>query len=102
MKIYAKEKYILMVNQQERDFEVFVSFKVGATSMSVLRSVWQTYWLHKNLIPTNDILDQMKKSLVEMEARFVDFIQQLDGAGWDTHQLNLKVPKEISIDETIS
>lgn len=79
-----------------------ILLQVGATSMSVLRSVWQTYWLHENFISTNNILDQIKESLVKMEARFVDFIQQLDGAGWDTHQINLKVPKEITIDESIS
>ncbi|XP_058000133.1 protein root UVB sensitive 5 isoform X2 [Hevea brasiliensis] len=28
LKLYTKEKYLLMVNQQKRDFEVFVSFKV--------------------------------------------------------------------------
>jgi hypothetical protein len=35
-----------------------------------------------------------------MEDRFEDFIQHLNRAGWDTHQINLKVPKEITIDES--
>lgn len=28
VKLYAKEQYVLMVNQQPGDFEVFISFKV--------------------------------------------------------------------------
>lgn len=112
-----------MVNQSAGDFEVFVSFKVctqnivwedmnaktlvkfqislqvGATSLSVLRSVWQVYWLHENRESFNNLFDWLSHSLLVMEDRFDDFIQQLKGAGWDTHQLNLKVPKEISIDE---
>ncbi|KAL5740408.1 hypothetical protein ACOSQ2_029588 [Xanthoceras sorbifolium] len=99
LRIYAKEKYILMVNQQEGDFEFLVSFKVEAASVSVLRSVWQTYWLHEKSESIDDLFDNLSRSLLEMEDRFEDFLKQLDGAGWDTHQLNLKVPKEISIDE---
>lgn len=99
IRIYAKEKYILMVNQSAGDFEVFVSFKVGATSLSVLRSVWQVYWLHENRESFDNLSDWLSHSLLVMEDRFDDFIQQLKGAGWNTHQLNLKVPKEISIDE---
>ncbi|KAB5552167.1 hypothetical protein DKX38_009478 [Salix brachista] len=104
LKLYAKEKHVLVVNQQKTDFEVFVSFKVGATSMSVLRSVWQTYWLHKNWKshdnPSSDSdYDQLAQSLLEMEVKFEDFMQQLDAAGWDTSQINLKVPRKISIEE---
>ncbi|KAJ6331537.1 hypothetical protein OIU76_010003 [Salix suchowensis] len=104
LKLYAKEKHFLVVNQQKTDFEVFVSFKVGATSMSVLRSVWQTYWLHKNWKsddnPSSDSdYDQLAQSLLEMEVKFEDFMQQLDAAGWDTSQINLKVPRKISIEE---
>ncbi|KAL9426019.1 hypothetical protein AB3S75_032899 [Citrus x aurantiifolia] len=99
IRIYAKERYILMVNQGAGDFEVFVSFKVGATSLSVLRSVWQVYWLHENQESFDNLFDWLSHSLLVMEDRFDDFIQQLKGAGWNIHQLNLKVPKEISIDE---
>ncbi|KHN45260.1 Homeobox protein knotted-1-like 3 [Glycine soja] len=45
LKLYASEKYILMVNQQLEDLRFYVSFKVGATSVSVLQSMWQTFWL---------------------------------------------------------
>ncbi|KAK2656823.1 hypothetical protein Ddye_009875 [Dipteronia dyeriana] len=99
LRIYAEEKYILTMNQQARNFEIFISFKVEATSVSVLRSVWQTYWLHEKSESVNDLFDNLSQSLLEMEDRFEDFLEQLDAAGWDTLQLNLKVPKEISIDE---
>ncbi|CAB4284734.1 unnamed protein product [Prunus armeniaca] len=99
LELYTKEKYILVVNQQISDFEVFVSFKVGATSISVLRSVWQAYWLYENWNRLGNAFDQLTKSLLEMEDRFEDFIQQLNGSGWDTSQINLKVPREISLDE---
>lgn len=126
LKIYEKEKYILVVNQQEpTEFEVFVSFKVctskllvrfywilvnfnvehilllqeGATSLTVLRSVWQTYWLYQNWAGLKIVVDQLEQSLTELENRFDNFLQQLKEAGWDTNQINLKVPKEISIEE---
>lgn len=67
--------------------------------MSVLRSVWQTYWLHENWESSVDVFDQLAQSLLEMEVKFEDFIRQLDVAGWRTHQINIKVPREISIDE---
>ncbi|XP_065852775.1 protein root UVB sensitive 5 isoform X2 [Euphorbia lathyris] len=100
VKLYAKEKYFLVVNQEKADFEVLVSFKVGATSMSVLRSVWQTYWLNENWKRSGEIDElAVAQSLGEMEVQFEDFRQQLDSAGWHTHQINLKVPQGISIDE---
>ncbi|XP_058098469.1 uncharacterized protein LOC131243267 isoform X3 [Magnolia sinica] len=45
LELYAKEHHILGMNkpQQLRELEIFVSFKVGATSMTVLRSLWQAY-----------------------------------------------------------
>ena len=36
---------------------------------------------------------------MELEEKFEDFIQKLKDAEWDTQQLNLKVPKEIFIDD---
>ncbi|GFY82361.1 root UVB sensitive protein [Actinidia rufa] len=101
LKLYAKEKYILVVNKQQKvDFDVFVSFKVGATSLSVLRSVWQTYWLHQNWDGNSDFCDQLEQSLGELEGRFQNFMEQLEEAGWNTHQLSLKVPKEQFFEET--
>ena len=72
---------------------------MGATTVDVLRSVWQTYWLHEKLNVSENIFDQLAESLSEMDDRFEEFIQLLDKAGWDTHQINLRVPKEIYIDE---
>ncbi|KAI4353316.1 hypothetical protein L6164_002275 [Bauhinia variegata] len=99
LKLYAKEKYILTVNQQLEDLSFLVSFKVGATSVSVLRSLWQTFWLCENWDSKANVCDQLANSLLELENRFEDFTHKLNDAGWDTQQLNLKVPKEISIDD---
>ena len=65
-----------------------------------MRSVWQTFWLSENWDSKNNVCDQLANSLVELENRFEDFMQKLKEAGWNTQQLNLKVPKEISIDDT--
>ncbi|CAN0879750.1 Protein root UVB sensitive 5 [Linum grandiflorum] len=100
MKVYEEEKYLLMVNKETRDFEVFISFKVGATSISVLRSVWQAYWLNLNWQHSLDVFHQLEKSQKEMQTQFEDFIQQLAQAGWDTNQINLKVPVGLLIDES--
>lgn len=95
LKLYGNEKYILVVIQQKQaDFEVLVSFKVGATSLSVLRSVWQACWLHENWRWSDNVFNQLVKSKSQLEDRFEDFIQQLKGAGWDTTHINLKIPKE--------
>ncbi|XP_027350558.1 protein root UVB sensitive 5 isoform X1 [Abrus precatorius] len=99
LKLYANEKYILMVNQQPEDLKFYVSFKVGATSASVLRSVWQTFWLNENWDSNGDVCDQLANSIMELKDRFEDFVQKLKGGGWDTEHLNLKVPREISIDD---
>ncbi|KAM7463971.1 hypothetical protein LguiA_032092 [Lonicera macranthoides] len=100
LKLYAKEKYILVVNQQQpKDFEVFVSFKFGATSLSVLRSMWQTYWLYENWARVENVVSLLEQSLIELELGFENFLQQLKEAEWDINQINLKVSKETSIEE---
>ncbi|CBI30394.3 unnamed protein product, partial [Vitis vinifera] len=99
LKLYSQEKYILVVKQQGTDFEVFVSFKVGATSLSVLRSIWQSYWLQENWCGSDNILVQLEQSLLELEESFGDFTQQLKSSGWDLQKINLKVPKKQSIEE---
>ncbi|XP_054784422.1 protein root UVB sensitive 5 isoform X3 [Prosopis cineraria] len=99
VKLYANEKYILTVNQQPEDLRFYVSFKVGATSVSVLRSLWQAIWLSENWDSKGNVCHQLTNSLMELKDRFEDFIQKLNGAGWDTQQLNLKVPRRISIDD---
>ncbi|XP_024968545.1 protein root UVB sensitive 5 isoform X2 [Cynara cardunculus var. scolymus] len=100
LELYAKEKYILVVNQQPfKDFETLVSFKDGATSLSVLRSVWQTYWLYKNRSKQDDGFDQLKESLKKIDDRFEDFLQQMRDVGWDIDEINLKIRNDISIEE---
>ncbi|XP_038881754.1 protein root UVB sensitive 5 isoform X2 [Benincasa hispida] len=98
LKLYANEKFILMLDAQDKDLKVVVSFKVGASSMAVLRSIWQTYWLDKHWDSSESVVDQLARSLSEMEDKFDDFVQLLEGAGWDTHQLSLKVPNNVQID----
>lgn len=71
---------------------------MGASSMTVLRSIWQTYWLNKHLDTTENVIHQLAQSLSEMEDKFNEFVQLLEGAGWDTHQLSLKVPNNILLD----
>ncbi|KAH1086946.1 hypothetical protein GYH30_018456 [Glycine max] len=69
IKLYASEKYILMVNQQTEDLRFYVSFKVGATNVSVLRSVWQSFWLSENwdsddnVVPKEIFIDDNTNSL---------------------------------------
>ncbi|PIN25025.1 hypothetical protein CDL12_02212 [Handroanthus impetiginosus] len=99
LKLYAEEKYFLVVNQLQTKFEVIVAFKEGATSLSVLRSVWQSHWLHQNWSRLDDTFSQLERSLIELKNGFDDFWVQLEDAGWDTNQINLKVPKEILIQE---
>lgn len=121
LKLYKEEKYLLVVSRIRTEFEVFVSFKVwkmgiatncifiksiklefsqeGATSLSVLRSVWQSYWLHQNSNESDDVFSQLEQSLIELKDKFDDFLLQLEKSGWETNQLYLKVPKEISIQE---
>jgi hypothetical protein len=80
-------------------FSFIITLQVGATSVSVLRSIWQTFWLSENMEIKGNVYDQLANSLMELENRFDDFIQKLKAAEWDIQQLNLKVPKEISIDD---
>ncbi|KAK1355726.1 Root UVB sensitive family [Heracleum sosnowskyi] len=99
--LYEKEKYILVVNQKEaKEFEALVSFKEGATSLTVLRSVWQTYWLYQNLVHADNFISKLEESLNKLDSRFENFLQQLKEAGWDINLISLKVPKEILIEET--
>lgn len=72
--------------------------QVGATSISVLRSIWQSYWLHENGWGSDDIHVQLEQSLVELGNSFGDFTQQLSSAGWDLQNINLKVPKQHSFE----
>lgn len=88
-----------MLNSFTAPSHLIITLQVGASSVSVLRSVWQAFWLSENWDSKGNVCDQLANSLMELEDRFEDFIQKLKSAGWDTQQLKLKVPKEISIDD---
>lgn len=95
LKLYTKEKYVLTVNQwQSRNFEVLISFKAGATSLSVLQSVWQAYWLYEHWDSSIEVVKSLEDSLMNLERRFDNFMELLEEAGWNTQKLNLNVPKE--------
>ncbi|XP_042491546.1 protein root UVB sensitive 5 isoform X2 [Macadamia integrifolia] len=102
LKLYAQEEYVLFVNQDRVEIEFFVSFKVRATSLSVLRSLWQSYWLNEHWRGSDNVFDQLKQSLIELDQRFDNFLEQLEGAGWDVNQINLKVPRKLVIEEVVS
>ena len=49
-----------------------------------LSRVWQAYWLHENWkiydrFSSESVFDYLAQCLLEMEAKFEDFIKQLDG-----------------------
>lgn len=99
IKLYAEEKYFLVVNLAQKDFEIFVSFKEGATSLSVLRSLWQSYYLHQNWSSSADAFNQLELSLIELKNGFDDFLLLVEEADWDINQITLRVPKDILITE---
>lgn len=95
LKLYKNEKYILCVEQLgSEDPTYLVTFKEAATSMSVLRSLWQAHWLHQNQLKQVDVFAWLEESLAALEDGFANFIKQMEGAGWDQSQIFLKVPKE--------
>ncbi|KAJ0984115.1 hypothetical protein J5N97_002471 [Dioscorea zingiberensis] len=100
LKLYLKEQYVLFVNKQEPgELRFSVTFKVGATGLSVLRSLWQVYWLHEHRERwSDDILPWLEESLVIMEDGFIDFLGQLKASGWDNNQINLKVPSMLLLE----
>ncbi|KAI3885664.1 hypothetical protein MKW92_008129 [Papaver armeniacum] len=102
LQLYKREEYILVVNQQlQTEFQVFISFKDNATGLSVLRSIWQTYWLHEHWQgrDSKNVFDQLQESMSKLGARFNDFLEQLEEAGWDVKQIKLKVPTELLFEE---
>ena len=72
----------------------FTYFQESATSISVLRSLWQAHWLQKNLQNQDDVFSWLEDSILALEHGFTDFLEQMERAGWDQNQIILKVPKE--------
>lgn len=95
LKLYRNEKYILFLNPIGTGRAAFfVTFKEAATSMSVLRSLWQAHWLDKNQLRQDDVFSWLEESVLALEHGFPDFLKQMEIAGWDQNQIILKVPKE--------
>uniref|UniRef100_A0A0E0FQV8 Uncharacterized protein n=1 Tax=Oryza nivara TaxID=4536 RepID=A0A0E0FQV8_ORYNI len=95
LKLYRNEKYILFLNPiGTGGAAFFVTFKEAATSMSVLRSLWQAHWLDKNQLKQDDVFSWLEESVLALEHGFPDFLKQMEIAGWDQNQIILKVPKE--------
>jgi hypothetical protein len=95
LKLYKNEKYVLFVEQfGSREPKFLVAFKESATSISVLRSLWQAHWLQKNLQNQDDVFSWLEDSILALEHGFTDFLEQMERAGWDQNQIILKVPKE--------
>lgn len=101
LKLYTKEKYILFVNQHNSGgLEIFITFKVGATSISVTKSLWQAHWLYEHQERSSDnLFSWVEESVLILEHRFAGFLEQLEGAGWDRQQIILKVPSELVFEE---
>ncbi|XP_039846539.1 protein root UVB sensitive 5-like isoform X2 [Panicum virgatum] len=95
LKLYKNEKYVLFVEQfGSREPKFLVAFKESATSISVLRSLWQAHWLQENLQNQDDVFSWLEASILALEHGFTDFLEQMERAGWDQNQIILKVPKE--------
>ncbi|XP_031485183.1 protein root UVB sensitive 5 isoform X2 [Nymphaea colorata] len=96
LELYDGEDYILSMSHRQsvEELKILVSFKVGATSVTVLRSMWQAYWLLEHWEGSNNAFHQLAESLSEVQERFDDFLKKLVDAGWDVKQINIKVPKE--------
>ncbi|XP_020582720.1 protein root UVB sensitive 5-like [Phalaenopsis equestris] len=102
LELYAQEKYILFVNLRgSKVLNYYITYKVGATSVSVLKSLWQVYWLHtyNEELGRDDILGWLSESLLKLEARFSVFLKQLEEAGWEREMIILKVPKHLVFEE---
>ena len=72
----------------------FTYFQESATSISVLRSLWQAHWLQENLQNQDDVFSWLEDSILALEHGFTDFLEQMERAGWDQNQIIVKVPKE--------
>ncbi|PKA54588.1 glutamate N-acetyltransferase / amino-acid N-acetyltransferase [Apostasia shenzhenica] len=102
LELYAQEKYILFVNQRgSKVLNYYVTFKVGATNLAVLKSLWHVYWLHQyqQEHDINDILAWLSESFLVLEDGFAAFLSQLEDAGWSQHQIILKVPNNILFED---
>lgn len=104
VKLYKKQRYILFVNQRGAGAaEFFVTFKVGATSLSVLKSLWHAHWLHEHPKEEADnVSSWLEKSLAKLEQGFHEFIEEFERSGWEKNKIILNVPRDILFHEVES
>lgn len=100
LKLYVKERYILTFNQtKSKQLSFLVSFKVEASSMSVLRSLWQAHWLSENwTAEVKNVFDFLKLSVQILQVEFDDFLVKLEQSGWNVDSIILKVPRDVLVE----
>ncbi|KAG0494281.1 hypothetical protein HPP92_005275 [Vanilla planifolia] len=104
LKLYSEQKYILFMNLRgSKVLNYYITYKVGATNLTVLKSIWQVYWLHTHHreLDVSDALSFISESLLKLEEGFAGFLKQLENAGWDKDQIILKVPKHLLLEENL-
>lgn len=81
--------------------------------MTLLRSLWQAYWLNKHRsqlkLEDEESVDSLstyyqllEESIFKLEHGFADFLDKLEEAGWDEDLIILKVPNRLFIsDESV-
>ncbi|KAG6547114.1 hypothetical protein Mapa_011365 [Marchantia paleacea] len=87
--LYSNELYVLAV----AGHEARVLIKQGASSTSILRCLWQAYWLFScpSASSGNDI-GRLRASLDALELNFASFKTELKASGWDADRIAIKVP----------
>ncbi|BBN16599.1 hypothetical protein MPTK1_7g07710 [Marchantia polymorpha subsp. ruderalis] len=89
LRLYSDEHYILVVS----GLEARVLMKQGASSASILRSLWQAYWLFSRPSATSgNYIGRLRASLDALERNFASFKTELKASGWDADRIAIKVP----------
>lgn len=78
--------------------------------MTVLRSLWHSYWLNKHrsqlILQEDESVDLMsmyyqllEESIIKLENGFANFLDKLEEAGWDKDLIILKVPSRLFVSD---
>ncbi|XP_078435592.1 root UVB sensitive protein (Protein of unknown function, DUF647) isoform X2 [Wolffia australiana] len=105
LRLYSKEQYVLSVEEESRERpKFFVSLKAGATGQTLVRSLWQAYWLDAHGLDkdSESVLGKLERSLEELDSGFDDFMLKLRSSGWDDDAITIKVPKGPLLEETFT
>ncbi|CAM6091018.1 unnamed protein product [Calypogeia fissa] len=119
--LYTQEDYVLVLHPNPvYGSEARILAKEGATSMTMLRSLWQAYWLllpyvamrspsvseHSSSSPEISVAnpvelgslrrqsDKLHLSLDAMNSHFDSFLEELERSDWDLDKIALKVPND--------